>query len=145
MKPSEYHACATGDCPHDDDGECIKALASHADELYETTERFAQCGATLTEDNRVLKQRIERQREILDKLPKCWQLTGGKLVQDCPVVPGMTVYRQPRDRVLAYVVYAVLDDTITATFGQTGCVLEPDNCANSPQAATALRQRSDDA
>ena len=38
MKPSESHPCATGDCDHDDDYECIEALALHADEIYRDLE-----------------------------------------------------------------------------------------------------------
>lgn len=42
-------------------------------------------------------QHLAHVRELeatVDALPKCWQLKGDKteLVQDCPVVPGMTVY-----------------------------------------------------
>lgn len=35
---------------------------------------------------------LERLWEIVDKLPKCWGLTDGKLVQNVPVVPGMTIW-----------------------------------------------------
>lgn len=40
MKPSEYHACATGDCDHDTDEECVVALALHADELHRSLVRL---------------------------------------------------------------------------------------------------------
>ncbi len=34
-------------------------------------------------------------KEIVDKLPKCWRLTDeGELVQDVPVVTGMTLWHQ---------------------------------------------------
>ena len=36
---------------------------------------------------------IERLRVTVDKMPKCWGLKDGKLVQDVPVVPGMVVWR----------------------------------------------------
>lgn len=34
MKPSKYHACATGDCRHDDVNDCLAAVLEHADELH---------------------------------------------------------------------------------------------------------------
>jgi len=40
----------------------------------------------------LLHDQIIHQRETLDKLPKCWALRDGKLVQDCPVVPGMELW-----------------------------------------------------
>jgi hypothetical protein len=40
MKPSEYHACATGDCPHDTQDECVLAVLRHADELHAEVERL---------------------------------------------------------------------------------------------------------
>ena len=49
MKPSEYHGCATGDCPHEYQGECVAAVLKLADELH---------------------AEVERQREIINKLPK---------------------------------------------------------------------------
>lgn len=41
---------------------------------------------------------VEDQRDalqaVVDKLPKCWRLNeDGKLVQDCPVVPDMQLWR----------------------------------------------------
>ena len=45
---------------------------------------------------RNLKEReakVARLQAIVDKLPKCWRLVEGKLVQDVPVVPGMVLYR----------------------------------------------------
>ena len=39
---------------------------------------------------------IDRLRGIVDKYPKCWGLNdAGELVQDVPVVPAMTLYREP--------------------------------------------------
>ncbi len=36
---------------------------------------------------------IERLQATVDKLPKCWRLLDGKLVQDVSVTPGMTIWR----------------------------------------------------
>ncbi len=92
-----------------------------------------------------LHRRILDQRETLDKLPKCWRLAGGKLVQDCPVVPSDTVCRDGE----AWLVLSISNtgtlqlscwnDNMhrTAVFGK--------DCANSPEAAKALAERSDDA
>lgn len=35
---------------------------------------------------------VEWLRAIVDKLPKCWRLVDGKLVQDCPVGTGMELF-----------------------------------------------------
>ncbi len=35
------------------------------------------------------RREIARLQAIIDKLPKCWRLLDGKLVQDVPVMPGM--------------------------------------------------------
>jgi len=37
--------------------------------------------------------KIERLQAIIDKLPKCWRLQDGKLVQDVPVVPGTDFWK----------------------------------------------------
>lgn len=42
MKPSEYHACASGDCPHQTSAECVTALLALADEQYEEIERLKE-------------------------------------------------------------------------------------------------------
>lgn len=42
MKPSEYHACASGDCPHQTSDECVTALLALADEQYEEIERLKE-------------------------------------------------------------------------------------------------------
>ena len=59
-------------------------------------------------------KKIEQLQEIVDKLPKCWRLVDGELVQDVPVVPGMAVhyidYRQGGDRVIPRTVQGV-DET----------------------------------
>ncbi len=40
-----------------------------------------------------MKKKIDRLRGIIDKFPKCWRLNeAGKLVQDEPVVAGMTTW-----------------------------------------------------
>ncbi len=39
-----------------------------------------------------LIREVDRLKAIVDKIPTCWGLTDGKLLQDVPVVPGMTVY-----------------------------------------------------
>ena len=45
------------------------------------------------------KTKIERLKVVEGKLPKCWRLKDGKLVQDVPVVPGMVVFwTGPMDR-----------------------------------------------
>jgi len=44
--------------------------------------QFAQC----QEEN-------QRLREVVEKLPKCWRLVEGELVQDVPIVPLMEIYR----------------------------------------------------
>lgn len=117
-------------------------------------ETTGQCAAVQIAS---LQQQLVEQGEILAKLPKCWQLFGqsisvedadaepgpGKLVQDCPVVPGMEVYYQgDRWRVLS------ISDTHTV---QLTCwedqmhrtSLFAYDCANSPEAAAALGQRSE--
>ena len=51
-------------------------------------------------------QKLERLQGIVDKLPKCWRLKDGKLVQDVLVLPEMTIwYDSPLG-----VVSEVLDD-----------------------------------
>jgi hypothetical protein len=39
MRPSEYFGCATGDCPHKTERECVEAMLRLADELHEEVER----------------------------------------------------------------------------------------------------------
>lgn len=95
---------------------------------------------------------ITAQREILDKLPKCWQLTAGKLVQDCPVVPGMAVWVIVDGKILC----RNIQTTNRGFFAESGFVPDCPStlkasvkvpaavCANSPEAAAALAERSDD-
>jgi len=40
MKPSEYHACNTGDCPHLTQAECVHAALATADELHAEVDRL---------------------------------------------------------------------------------------------------------
>ena len=57
---------------------------------------------------------------IVAELPKCWQFNTDKteLVQDCPVVPGMTVFAVrrgcvvPKHRIVEFVVYVIDPTTI---------------------------------
>lgn len=35
---------------------------------------------------------VEPLLAIVDKLPQCWRLVDGQLVQDVPVLPGMTLW-----------------------------------------------------
>jgi hypothetical protein len=35
MKPSEYFGCATGDCPHKTERECVEAVLQLADDLHD--------------------------------------------------------------------------------------------------------------
>lgn len=63
-------------------------LAMALDEI----DRLNDC--LTTQNNRANRRlrEIERLREAIEKLPKCWRLDeDGKLVCDVPVVPGMDV------------------------------------------------------
>ena len=105
-----------------------------------------------------LHRRILDQREILNKLPKCWRLASGTLlVQDCPVVPRMRVWLtcedagyhgQQRGKPVEACVMAVArqGDPICLEW-HSGADMDflADRCANSPEAAEALAARSDDA
>jgi hypothetical protein len=52
LKLSEYHACATGDCPHMDQMDCVKAALEQIDAKDAEIERLKQivcpCGPDLT-------------------------------------------------------------------------------------------------
>ena len=135
MKPSETHPCATASCDHQWQQDCINALALHADELHGT---------------------IERQRETLDKLPKCWRLLHGKLVQNCPVVPGTTIFARVGIRtssgmnigvtgdINSHLVDSVDRENISITRKGHYCCVAAGDCANSREAAAALAEGSDD-
>ncbi len=63
-------------------------------------------------------EEIERLEDIVDKLPKCWRLDEqGGLVQDVPVVPGMTVWTTGYDGVRQVEVMAIQEHNfITVAF-----------------------------
>lgn len=58
------------------------------------------CGTLETPETEVqqamerTKAKIDGLQAIVAKLPKCWGLKDGKLVQDVPVVPEMTLWRK---------------------------------------------------
>lgn len=96
---------------------------------------------------RILESEVETQHEILDKLPKCWRLVAGKLVQDWLVVPGMRVhYPNCLGGIALATAYEVTADEVLCVLPDA-CVIrvEAKYIANSPEAAEALAQRSDDA
>lgn len=44
---------------------------------------------------------LDKQQEVIDKLPKCWRLDdNGELVQDVPVTLGMNIYVESAGRVV---------------------------------------------
>ena len=67
MKPSEYHACATGDCPHETQAECTAALLALADEQAAEIDRLQTAlddvqAARRRADDVVADQHIEIER-----------------------------------------------------------------------------------
>ena len=83
---------------------------------------------------------IESQCKILDKLPKCWRFVAGKLVQDCPVVPGGTYYVHDNLEPREFSADSFCRDDDGWYFPTNcGCVSIQD-CANSPEAAKALAE-----
>ena len=92
----------------------------------------------------LLHDQIIHQRETLDKLPKCWALRDGKLVQDCPVVPGMMLIPTRYNKIGAPRKVAEVDEKAWR-FECDHWHWRKGECANSPESAEALAlQRSED-
>ena len=91
--------------------------------------------------------------KIVDKLPKCWRLVDGELVQDCPVVPGENLYAiQPNLYPGVIHPCGFIDLTLEGDdgvpFGRVRTadgeefLVSVDYAANSPEAAKALAERT---
>lgn len=115
-------------------------------------ESTAKCAATQIA---LLQQRIIEQDTIISKLPKCWRLFGhaisvddpdaepgpGKLVQDCPVVPGMKVwYLSRRREIVSAEVHAVTSLAAHVPLPGGTATLMAENLTNSYEAAEALQK-----
>ena len=98
-----------------------------------------------TDDINWLVAELERRRETLGKLPKCWQLRDGKLVQDCPVVPGEPLWfcgdDGADDEAIAIIRLVCFEGSWLANdeFVESWCL------THKAAEALALRERSDDA
>lgn len=93
-----------------------------------------------------LQDELAEQREILGKLPQCWQLVDVFLTQDCPVVPGMKliVVEGQDDREILVDEVGSSHLTVADKVEEDGGFwenIQPEDCADSPQAAIALRKR----
>lgn len=55
MKPSEYHACATGDCTHETQAECTAAMIALADDQAQEIDRLTAELAAIREAERERK------------------------------------------------------------------------------------------
>ena len=92
----------------------------------------------------------ERLQAIVDKLPKCWRLKDGKLVQDVPVVPGMDVWicLGHGHSVQMLVVGVLIDNRVTLMFhSKHRTVEQAADCYSTREAAEAvdkLKQEEDD-
>lgn len=71
---------------------CGAEARDHRDntQMFEC-ESYFWAGA-LRESEQCLRNQLASANATIDRLPKCWRLVDGKLVQDCPVAPGMEVY-----------------------------------------------------
>lgn len=117
------------------------------------TQYLADEPSTLLAAITELHERITEQRETLDKLPKCWRLVAGKLVQDCVIVPGMDVweldpdsgYVQPRQMMVTSI--ETNRRVVVSFHGVDQGWYHSDGLFDSREAAeaAAVLERSDDA
>ena len=84
---------------------------------------------------------LEAAEAIVDALPKCWRLVDGELVQDCPVVPGMRVWRIKWPTALGHVVVGVRRTQVR--LNGMGDLCRSDELADTREAAEALAKRRD--
>ena len=74
---------------------------------------------------------------VVDKLPKCWRLVDGELVQDCVVVPSRDAVYYMCDAGLAHVAVEWYKGEWVSS---VHCSVRVSDCANTPEAAKALAE-----
>ncbi len=70
-------------------------MDAKTDQAYRWAKMQKASGGVVPRFARRLAAEIDRLLALEAKLPRCWGLRDGVLVKDVPVVPGMTLYREP--------------------------------------------------
>ena len=87
-----------------------------------------------------LEQKLARLQTIVAKLPQCWRLNeDGVLVQDWPVVPGMTIWRAAKPTMLGKIVVTLSETSVG--LGGIGGMQPVSTLANSFEATEALQKQ----